>query len=213
VALAAGSLMRARRALDEAISQCLVDCASLDGLGVAHVEIGALMSASEEVRMRAMARLLQTVGGDPYTPRLERLTRLIDAIADGTLGRGRTLAGCRILPDGNAGVRLVREAAAIPDDMPVPSKDFLWDRRFRITISGVPVLHGLKAGALTAERWRCLKEAAPQLRDAGIKAPIRATLPVLYDETGLAAVPHLDYRRKGWAGEAKAWFAPAQLLT
>jgi tRNA(Ile)-lysidine synthase len=209
VALAADSLLRARRALEEAIADCLADCASLDALGVAHVEIGALMAASEEVRLRALARLLRTVGGEAYTPRLERLTRLLTAVEDGHLGRGRTLAGCRILPQGNGALRLLREAAAIAPDGPVPSGDFLWDRRFRITLSDVP-MPGLQVGALTADRWRGIKS---EVGDCTISAQVRATLPALFDQEGVAAVPHLGYRRAGWSGAVQARFTPALALT
>lgn len=209
VALASGSLLRARRALEDSIAGCLADCASLDALGVAHVEIGALMAAGEEVRLRALARLLRTVGGEAYTPRLERLARLFAALRDGHLGRGRTLAGCRILPQGNGALRLLREAAAIPPDGPVPSADFLWDRRFRITIPDA-LLQGLQVGALTAGRWRGIKADIPE---CAISGQVRATLPVLFDQDGVAAVPHLGYRRAGWRGGAQAWFTPVQPLT
>jgi tRNA(Ile)-lysidine synthase len=209
VALAAGALLRTRRALEDSIADCLADCAALDALGAAHVDIAALMAASREVRLRALARLLRTVGGDAYTPRLERLTRLLAAIEEGQLGGGRTLAGCRILPTGNGGIRLLREAAAIAPDRPVPSGDFLWDRRFRITLSGVP-LAGLQVGALTAQRWRGIKD---DVADCAINGQVRATLPALFDEQGMAAVPHMGYRRAGWSENAQAWFAPAQPLT
>jgi tRNA(Ile)-lysidine synthase len=209
VALAAGSLLRARRALEESIADCLADCACIDALGVAHVEVATLMTAGEEVRLRALARLLRTVGGEAYTPRLERLARLLTAVEAGHLGQGRTLAGCRILPEGNGGIRLLREAAAMARDMPVPAGDFLWDRRFRITVSGAPLEH-LQVGALTAERWKGIK---PDVAEPAINGQVRATLPVLFDEDGVVAAPHLGYRRTGWRGAAQAWFAPAQPLT
>jgi len=210
LALAAGALLRARRALDDAICDCLADCASLDGLGVAHVDIGPLMAASEEVRLRSIARLLRTVGGDPYTPRLERLERLVAALADGTLGRGRTLAGCRIVPEGNAGIRLFREAASIGPDMPLPSDDFLWDRRFRITVSGGVPLDGLMVGAVNAERAAAVRETTGW---SGVRGAVRATLPAILDDKGLVAAPLLGYRRPGWPGTVTARFEPAQALT
>src|SRR3546814_6937615 len=116
---------------------------------------------------------------------------------------------CRILPEGNGGIRLLREAAAMARDIPVPAGDFLWDRRFRITVSGAPLEH-LQVGALTAERWKGIK---PDVAEPAINGQVRATLPVLFDEDGVVAAPHLGYRRTGWRGAAQAWFAPAQPLT
>ena len=60
--------------------------------------LAALAGAPRELGLRALAAVLMEVSENPYRPRFERLERLFDQIADGSLGAGRTLHGCRIGP-------------------------------------------------------------------------------------------------------------------
>ncbi|MHA1108927.1 MAG: hypothetical protein ACTSQV_07415, partial [Alphaproteobacteria bacterium] len=54
--------------------------------------------------------------------------------------------------------------------------------------------------ALGAEGWSVLRNIAPEVAAtaaAEIPAAARTTLPALFDRRGLAAIPHLGYRRSG----------------
>jgi tRNA(Ile)-lysidine synthase len=97
IADAAAHLGRAREALDEVTAAVLKRACRADG-DVVLVESAALLSAPREVGLRALARLLMGVSGQPYRPRFERLERLFDMIGADQLGAGRTLHGCRIGP-------------------------------------------------------------------------------------------------------------------
>jgi tRNA(Ile)-lysidine synthase len=97
IADAAAHLGRARDALDVVTAAVLTRACRVDG-GEVLVEAAALKAAPREVGLRALARLLMTVSGQPYRPRFERLERLFDSIAHDRLGGGMTLHGCRIGP-------------------------------------------------------------------------------------------------------------------
>jgi tRNA(Ile)-lysidine synthase len=94
---AAAHLGRAREALD-AVTEAVLRRACRPDDGAILVEAAALASAPREVGLRALARLLMTVSGQPYRPRFERLERLFDRIAQDRLGAGCTLHGCKIAP-------------------------------------------------------------------------------------------------------------------
>ncbi len=101
----------------------------------------------------------------------------------------------RIARARRAGSYLVlREAAAIAAE-PValaPGEEALWDHRFRIRLAGdtAPgtVMALGQAGLALLRRERAHELALPAL-----PAPVRPTLPSLWQEGRLAAVPHLGF--------------------
>jgi tRNA(Ile)-lysidine synthase len=95
VAAAAAHLARARDAL-ETVTDAVFRRAVRASNGRVHVDGAALVGAPREIGLRALAQLLQLVGQKTYRPRFERLERLYDGIAQGTIGGGCTLHGCRI---------------------------------------------------------------------------------------------------------------------
>lgn len=95
IAAAAAHLARAREALDTVTAAVLARAARPQGGGV-HIDVAALAAAPREVGLRALAQLLMLVSGQAYRPRFERLERLYDRLATGSLGGGCTLHGCRI---------------------------------------------------------------------------------------------------------------------
>ncbi len=97
VADAAAHMARARAALDTVSQAVLARACRFEG-GVALLDTVALTGAPREVGLRALATVLMTVSESPYRPRFERLERLFDQLAGGSLGGGRTLHCCRIAP-------------------------------------------------------------------------------------------------------------------
>jgi len=122
VAAAAAHLARARDAL-EMVTDAVFRRAVRPSRGGVHVDGAALVSAPREIGLRALAQLLQLVSQKPYRPRFERLERLYDAIAEGTIGGGCTLHGCRIafVPkrDGAFGEGTL---AIVPENVPQRAK-------------------------------------------------------------------------------------------
>jgi len=207
IALAVKSLARARTAIEEGVAAALAASVTLSPLGPALLDPAPFARHPEEVRLRALAHLLMTVGGEAYTPRLERLERLLCAIETGALRHGRTLAGCRIRPE-DGKIRLLREAAAIAPQTVIDKTDFRWDRRFRLSLSPALAAGTTFIGPLTPERWREIREDAPTT----LPALLRPTLPVLWDENGIVAAPFTGYCREG-VTMPQAVFAPPRPLT
>ncbi len=108
VAAAAAHLDRARQALEAVTEAVLRRACAPSGDGLL-VETAALAAAPREIGLRALASVLMTVSGQPYRPRFERLERLFDRIADGGLGKGSTLHGCKIAPKGPMHLQISRE--------------------------------------------------------------------------------------------------------
>ena len=122
VAAAAAHLARARDALEMVTDAVFRRAVRPSQVGV-HVDGAALVSAPREIGLRALAQLLQLVSQKPYRPRFERLERLYDGIAEGTIGGGCTLHGCRIafVPkrDGAFGEGTL---AIVPENVPQRAK-------------------------------------------------------------------------------------------
>ncbi len=104
IAAAAAHLARARDSL-EIVTEAVLARAAVPHAGILHVDPDALTAAPREIGLRALAQLLMRVSGHAYRPRFERLERLYDRLAAGTLGGGCTLHGCKIaLVPGRRGV-------------------------------------------------------------------------------------------------------------
>jgi tRNA(Ile)-lysidine synthase len=195
-------LGRVRVALEAEVARLLARCAAIDPAGVARLDAAALAAAPAEIGSRALAAVLLMVSGAAYPPRGERLERLYRRLADGGLGDGATLGGCRILPR-RGGVLVCREPAAMaPPVAARPGAVVTWDGRFRLRLSkGAPA--GLRLGAAdTPAGPRRLPSAA------------RFGMPALRDDTGdVAAASVLGFGRLGGAPPGSLLFRPRRPLT
>lgn len=97
IADAAGHLARAREALEAETEGFLIQHARFEA-GRVLLDGAALAAAPREIGLRALAAALGRFAGAAYRPRFERLERLYEAILTGSVGKGRTLQGCRIGP-------------------------------------------------------------------------------------------------------------------
>jgi len=99
-----------------------------------------------------------------------------------------TLAGCRLVSQGES-VLVCREPARMADAVPlVPGDDFVWDGRMHVKVPA-DLPPGLFLGGLGRQGWRLLRGVPP------VPAAARPSLPVLTDSDGVFAVPHLGYNR------------------
>lgn len=204
IADAAGYLASARAVLDQGVARLLAEAARVDPAGFAELTPGPLATAPREVAIRALARVLVTVGGLEYPPRLERLQRLYEKIHGG-FDRGATLGGCRIIPR-RGRLLIAREPGKTMELTVCVGQRLHWDGRFAIAISRQTQGQdqgrddGVQDGELTLSAlgsvgWVELRAAAPTLRNNPIPAPARLALPVLRDAAGVIAAPQLGYNR------------------
>lgn len=211
LAATAGRMGRARDVLDRTVAEAAMRLVRLDPAGYAVAGMEAL-SLPEEIALRLLSRLLLVVGGGLYPPRLDRLEALHAALRTGS--GARTLAGCRVVP-GRRGLLVCREPARVePMVALVPGAEMSWDGRFRLRVAG-DAPPGLSLGALGATGWNTVLRVMKPARAPMVPAPARPTLPAIYAEDGVSAVPHLGYNRGAADGGALRWIvaAPAYPLT
>ncbi|MGE5146314.1 MAG: tRNA lysidine(34) synthetase TilS, partial [Candidatus Eiseniibacteriota bacterium] len=153
LAATARRLGRARAALDQAVAALLARAAALDPAGYCSLDPAPLRDAPDEVALRALGRALTTVSGGAYGPRLDGLERLMAAIGNGSLGGGRTLAGCRIVPR-RGRLLLCREPADIVDERWLePGRPVLWDGRFQVTLRRTAGRGRVRLAKLGRDGW------------------------------------------------------------
>ncbi len=199
VAATATPRARARAARDGAAAALLARACAVHPAGFARLDAGALEAAPADVARRALGRVLMAVGGRAYPPAPDKLRRLAEA-----LPVGGTLAGCRVGPDGDA-ILVCRETRGLPPPMAVRPGDRLrWDNRFAVAFAAAGGDGDAELAALGADGWAEVVARDPAMRETQVPAPARLPLPALRDDGGVAAVPHLGYRRPDAAGVAFA---------
>lgn len=197
----------ARRAIEGLVAEVLARAAAPDPAGFVMLVRAPLLDGAVEVGQRALARVLQAVSGAAHAPRGTRLARLFAEIGEGNF-RGRTLGGCRVLPDGPDRLLVCREPRAMAAPIRAAAGKFHWDGRFAVTVRSAGRPRRAMLGALGQDGWAALRAAAPDALETAaaqrIPVPVRATLPALYDTRGPVSVPHIGYRRSG-KGAATLW--------
>jgi tRNA(Ile)-lysidine synthase len=170
-----------------------------------------LALAPSGIAERALQAIIAAIGGRPYPTRRERVARLRGMLAAAN-PRGHTLGGCHFVRWRNR-ILVLRElvSAIIPVRLP-PGTSLLWDHRFRIalpaTANGAVTIGYLgRSGVVELNRLQ------PERRHCGLPRLVYPILPAVWDQEGIAAVPHLGYRRDGGAVIPEFSFCPINLLT
>jgi tRNA(Ile)-lysidine synthase len=193
-AAAAGQV---RAAHERAVARLLAQSVTIYPQGWASLAWDDIGGADASLSQAVLARVLRTIGGGAYAPRGDGLTRLQQRLIDGTLGGGRTLAGCRLVP-WKGRILVAREARACPE-VPLKGPGLLhWDDRFAIGV-GEPIAASaaLRIGPLGEAGWAFLTRYHKPVRCLPIPHAARLALPALKDLDGVREVPHLLYRRSG----------------
>ena len=103
---------------------------------------------------------------------------------------------------------VLRELAAASAPVRLePGARLVWDRRFAADLAPTAP-SGFMLGYLGQSG-----AAAPERGGGDLPRLLHPVLPALWDEEGLAAVPHLGYRRPGVEGLPRLSFRPANPLT
>jgi tRNA(Ile)-lysidine synthase len=188
LALSARRLRRAREALDQAAASFLARSSEVSAAGYATVDLGALLAAPEEIALRALARLIASVGGGEEPLRLAKLEALLASLAVSP-GKAHTLGRCRIGPQkGRLGIFREMRTNALPAISLEPGMRALWDNRFRIELSEEecgPVI----VGALGEQGARELRDRFHAL--ATIPPLASRTLPACFRGGSLVGLPDL----------------------
>ncbi len=189
LAATARQMARARAALDAEAHGLIAASASFGEGGWCVIRPEAWRTAHDEIGLRALSLVLISVGGGDYTPRLDRLERLLARLRGGS-PEAATLGGCRIIPDGTA-VLIVRETRGIDGPLALSPRPQVWDGRFVVS-GGDAVIDRLRPGAMSV-----LRAALPESALKRVPAPARPVLPAIYDRDGLLAAPAFGFVRAG----------------
>ncbi len=196
----------ARIERERVLDNLLARAVSLHPAGFATLETSALSGVEAELAERLLARVAASVGAARYPARRVRLARLRAGLM-ARPDRARTLGGCRFVPWRGRLLVLREPAAASAPVRFEPGATLLWDRRFAVDLaatatSGFTLGYLGPGGAPAAE---CGTGDLPRL--------IYSVLPALWDEEGLAAVPHLGWRRAGVGALPRVFFRTENPLT
>jgi tRNA(Ile)-lysidine synthase len=190
LAATATQLGLARAALEAALASWLAAAATIRPEGHLWLDRALLAAARPDLALRALARCLATIGGAPYAPRLERLTRLYGALV-GPAPAAATLGGCRLVPRGDR-LLVCREPAAAAEILSLPpGGTVLWDGRFRLARR-----RGGDSRPLAVARLGALRPPGA----GALPGAVRPALPALWRDGILVGVPHLGH----WPGLAAA---------
>jgi tRNA(Ile)-lysidine synthase len=163
------------------------------------------VAAAGELGERALGRVLAVLGGAAYPVRRARLRRLCAALAERPM-RPRTLGGCRFVLWRDR-VLVLREAArTAPPLRLAPGGSGVWDQRFAVSMPA-DAPDAVEVGALGAARVAGLRRQA-FADDNPLPRLIYPVLPAITDRQGLAAVPHLLWRRAAQVNEPTVIFRP-----
>jgi tRNA(Ile)-lysidine synthase len=175
-------LGRAAAALDHYTTSLLRERFEVDAFGIIGGLCEAFAEAPEEVGLRALALILKAVGGADYTPRLEGVEAVYQAIREAgpSTDLKRTLHGVVIgVKRGRLTARREWGRRGLAAVAAPPGATLVWDSRFRVE---VPRLSGeLGVGPLGRSNRR--------LRSPNADRGTLRALPGLYQDGTLVAVP------------------------
>jgi tRNA(Ile)-lysidine synthase len=195
-----------RIARERILDRLLARSVALHPAGFGALDPAVIAMADSESAERLLGRVAASIGAARYPARRARLARLRAGLA-ARPDRARTLGLCRFLP-WRGRLLVLRELAAASAPMQVePGASLVWDRRFAVDLApSAP-------GGFTLGYLGQSGAAAPEHGTGDLPRLIYPVLPALWDEEGLAAVPHLGYRRPGVEALPRLSFRPANPLT
>jgi tRNA(Ile)-lysidine synthase len=201
----------ARVIREQALNALFTRYAALHPAGFAVLDRALFREMPCDVAHRLLSALTTAVAGAAYPPRRDRIARLCLALSAAER-RGYTLGGCRFIFWRDR-ILATRELAKAPPPLRLsPGERVIWDRRFEIL---TPRAGGSRftigyLGLPSAPRF---DRESPTLRQISLPRLLFSILPSVWDEKGIAAVPHISYTREGVAGLPQLVFRPVNPLT
>ena len=209
------SLGRMRAAHERERNTLLARYVSLHPAGFALLDPAMIPETPSKVAERLLSAVSVTIGGASYPPRRERIARL-RAVLGEVVQRGHSVGGSRFIW-WRERILVTRELAkAAPPLRLRPGERTIWDGRFEITApqaDGNPFAIGYLGGNPGVAETPRLDRRMAQLRRAWLPRLLFPILPVVWDEEGIAAIPHLGYEREGIADLPEVVFRPVTPLT
>ncbi len=191
----AARMARVRDALDAARDRFVETEVTADAAGFLTFAPDAFLKLPEEVGLRVLSQAVRVLGGRSYPPREAHLIALREAIAVGTLGGGRTLAGTKIA-EWRGRVLICREGAGVDPPVAVCG-GAVWDSRFVLHVPGNGAVGAdLQLGALGREGVTEIRRSGAECIET-LPGPVRTGLPALRRDGRIVSVPHVGYQAGG----------------
>ncbi len=179
--------------------------------GFAVFDPSLLIEAPHDVLEGVITATALTIGGKTYPTRRERVARLREMLTS-SMRRGHTLGGCRFIPWRDR-ILVLRELAAAAEPVTLSAgARCLWDQRFIVTLP-TTAKRAVTVGYLGHAGVAGLRRLFEQPSPGPLPRLIYPTLPAMWDEEGLAAVPNLGYQREGAMVLPEVRFQPTNPLT
>jgi len=199
-----------RGARERKYDQLLANTVILHPAGFAVLDPGLVLAPSD-IAERALQAVVAAIGGKPYPARRERVGRL-RRILVGATRRGHTLGGCCFVHWRHR-MLVLRELADAAGPMRLtPGTRFSWDGRFSVALP-TAATGAVTVGYLGRSGVVALNRHCPAPHRSRLPRLIYPTLPAVWDGEGIAAVPHLGYRRERNPALAEFAFQPVNPLT
>ena len=200
-----------RKSNESTLHRLLAHSVELHPAGFALLDPALLLNAPRDVSEGLLAALAVTIGGRRYSPRRRRVMRLREMLMSGKR-HGYTLGGCQFV-GWRGRILVLRELAAAAEPVTLRAgARCVWDLRFSIALpmgADGPVTVGYLGRAGVPGLGRRLQQPLP----GGLPRLIYPTVPAVWDDHGLAAVPHLGYRREIRMVLPEVRFQPTNPLT
>ena len=180
-------LRRSRDALEFYEREWLARAVSEHEPGFLTLDPAALSTAPQDIVLRGLASLCRVFEPTAYTPRMEKVERLLETLT-GSQG-GQTLYGAQFTRSPR-GITICREAVACEASKPI-ADGHVWDNRFEISAGGDT--RGLEIGALGEKGWGQAVIKWPEVREINMPHEVRLSLPAVFSEGQLRALPLMGY--------------------
>jgi tRNA(Ile)-lysidine synthase len=197
---------RQRIARERILDGLLARSVALHLAGFAALDPAIIATVDPDSAERLLGRVAACIGAARYPARRARLAQLCAGLA-ARPDRARTLGGCRFVPWRRRFLVLRELAAASAPVRIEPGARLVWDRRFAVDLTP-NAASGFTLGYLGRSR-----ASAVERGNGDMPRLLYPIFPALWDDEGLAAVPHLGYRRPGVRVLPWLSFRPANPLT
>ena len=181
----------AAAAVDIYAKDLLRDAAIFTRGGTIRIDRARFALAPRATAARALSLCLQHIHRADYPPERSGVAHILDAITDPSFAVTRSFYGC-LISIGKSQILVLREPAAANENLSaLPGKTVLWDGRWLVALPPDVASHSTLR-ALGNPPHELVDSLAPGLRRLMPQGRARASLPALWREGSLAAIPSFE---------------------
>ena len=207
IILAINNLKRAKETFNCNLNNKIVGVVEISNLGYAKINIKKFLCLYEEEALKILARLLDMVGGNCYSPRFKSLQNVYyNIVANKTT---QNLANA-VLTIEDGYLLIYKEIGKKNRKCLIDKTDTYWDNRFKVVFSDHQLRYLQENDAYIDDLGR---QNAKIVLSSDEKLDIIATLPAIYVGSELIAVPSLNYYCDHFKELISIYFKPLITLT